>query len=126
MVCIYCKGETVKYGVYSETKQRFKCLQCKKTFGEGTIANGMMGDKKRLTLHLILAGCNKVEICTELEIEERIVDKWQKKYLRALNEIVPSKPLLAVKTLLTIYKAIEKSRISKINTKKGFRRFRRL
>jgi transposase-like protein len=125
MDCIYCLGEIVKYGRYNGIKQRYKCLKCQKTFGDAAIENFKTLRNKRLVLHLILAGCNKSEISAELEIEESIIDKWTKSYLKNTKQIVPAKPLLAVRTLITIYMAIEKSRISKLHYYRKFRTPRR-
>ena len=122
MGCLYCKGDCVKYGAYADGKQRYKCKKCNKTFSVSTIESFSNEKDKRLVLHLILAGCSKSEIATELGIEEKTIEKWINLHLRGRYTYLPRKPLLAIATLLTIYRAIEKSRISKINLRKPRRR----
>ncbi len=127
MNCIYCKAKCVKFGLYNNSKQRYKCKKCSKTFSDGTIDNFKVGKKKRLILHLILAGCHTKHIAEELEIEEKTIKKWKNSYFRSLNDILPVGPLLAIGTLKTIYSGIEKSRISKLHSlrPRWFRRFRK-
>lgn len=126
MNCIFCLGDTVRNGKDRQGRQRFKCCQnhCGKSFT--LISNSpTIISKKRLTIHLLVAGCDISDIATKLELEERLVKIWKEKYLSNLSAIKPREPLLSINTLLTIFKAIEKKRISKLNYSDGIKSFRR-
>jgi transposase-like protein len=113
MTCLYCKGRSVKFGVYNKGKQRYKCLKCGKTFSDGTVENTNAAKHKRLVFHLILAGCGRKEIAKLLSLEEKTIQKWLNTHFRGIKEFLPAKPLLRIGTLKTIYSGIEKSRIAK-------------
>lgn len=114
MHCIFCKSAypCVKNGRDRKGVQRYKCQNCKRTFTGETKEYIIASKKKRLVLHLILAGCEAIDIAVELGIAEKFIKRWKKLYLKELTEILPDQPLLAIHTLITIYKAIEKNRIA--------------
>ncbi len=115
MTCLFCKGKSVKYGLYKNNIQRYKCLGCNKTFSETTITNVHLETNIRLVLHLILAGCSTLDIADELGLEEKIVIKWKKLYIKSVKNFLPAQPLLTIRTLISIYRGIENSSISKLN-----------
>lgn len=115
MKCIFCKSNCVKNGHDRKLNQRFKCQECKKTFTKETQQNILISKKRRVALHLILAGCKFEEIAENLKIPVKTIKKWQNTHLKGISEILPSSPLLWIGSLIPIYNAIEKSKISKLN-----------
>ena len=112
MNCISCNNNCVKNGLDRKGNQRFKCQECKKTFTKETKQKLHILKDKRVVLHLILAGCKSEEIAENLGIPANTITKWGKFHLRGLPEILPSKSLLWIETLIRIYRGIEKSKIS--------------
>ena len=112
MKCIYCNDGCVKNGIDRKGNQRYKCQNCKKTFTISTKRNLADLNKKRVVLHLILAGCEISDISEGLEISEQKIKKWKNLHLKNMEAYLPTKPLLNINTLIRIYQAIEKSRIA--------------
>lgn len=116
MKCLFCEGKAIKNGLYNDHIQRYKCLDCNKTFSERTIDTVNSENNIRLVLHLILSGCSTVDIARELILEEKVIKKWKKLYIKGIRNFVPNKPLLKIQTLIFIYREIEDSRIPKLKS----------
>lgn len=114
--CIVCKGGSYKNGFDRNNEQRYKCAEksCGKSFTKTTIKNLNDLDNKRVVLHLLLAGCKIPEIAEKLNIKKSIIKGWMNTYLKELSKIVPGESLLSLRDLITIYRGIEKGRISKL------------
>jgi transposase-like protein len=108
----------VKYGLYSGDKQRYRCSKCNRTFSDAAIEKIDNEKYKRLVLHLLLSGCHKREIARVLKLEDMTIKKWMRLYLKNLKNVLPQEQLLSIHTLITIYEAIEKGRISKLHRKR--------
>lgn len=115
MDCLYCKSKCVKYGEYGKNIQRYKCGKCKRTFSSKTIEKVNTEKSKRLVFHLVLAGCSTNDIASELKIDKKNIENWINRHFRGQYTFLPQKPLMAIRTLMVIYKAIEKSRFAKLN-----------
>ena len=109
MKCLYCKGRSVKNGLFSINKQRYKCLNCDRYFSDVTIENRNNKKPILLVLHLILAGCSNWSIHYELGIDEKIIKKWRKIYFKVGRRFLPPEPLLPIRKLIAVYEKIEKS-----------------
>lgn len=123
MKCPYCKGTCYKNGSYltrnTQVKHtRFKCKKCSKTFTEKTESRLKSIESKNLALQLILSGCKAKEISLSLNIPVSHIKQWKDQHLIECEEFIPQKPLLVIKTMVEIFKAVQKGKIASLHYRK--------
>lgn len=115
MDCKYCKFDCVKNGFDRKLNQRYLCLNCRRTFISVELDSVKLMREKRIVLHLILAGCSEADIAEEMEISKQLVITWCNLYLKNRKKLIVRTQKIAVSNLVTIFRGIEKSRISYLN-----------